>query len=532
MMPCGRKVGFVRATLAVIMGVIVVAAGVSLGAPRAPAGERSRPNILFVLTDDMAKSELAVMPHVRSLLAEQGTSFSQAFVSVSLCCPSRTTILRGQYSHNTGVETNGGENGGFETAHEKGVESSTIATWLHADGYRTGLFGKYLNGYPDGASDTFVPPGWDEFDSPTRGGNPYRQYGYNLNETGSVVHFGETPRDYGTDVYSHLASDFMTRAGRENLPFFAFLALYAPHNPATPPPGDAGLFPNAKAPRTPSYNEANISDKPRWLRNTALMTPAIEARVDALYRHRIQSLQAVDASVANLMGTLRRNGQLDNTYIVFASDNGYHLGQHRMPAGKQTAFDEDIHVPFIVRGPGVARDRTRDEIVGNVDWAPTFAELAGERPPRFVDGRSLVPLLHPGPAPDHWRDAYLVEHWREILKPGQAAARANSPLEPPDPDQAIDETAPALGPKIRGMHSAAVHDPSPEFHAIRTDRYLYVDYSTGERELYDLRRDPYELENIASTAPAALVEQLHRRVTELQTCRAETCRDLESRPLT
>ena len=162
--------------MATVLGVLVVAAGISLGSPSAPAGPASRPNILFVLTDDMAKSELAVMPHVRSLLAEQGTSFSKAFVSVSLCCPSRTTILRGQYSHNTGIETNGGENGGFETAYVKGVESSTIATWLHADGYRTALFGKYLNGYPNGASDSYVPPGWDEFDSPTRGGNPYRQY--------------------------------------------------------------------------------------------------------------------------------------------------------------------------------------------------------------------------------------------------------------------------------------------------------------------------------------------------------------------
>ena len=521
-----------RRVLTLVFTAALVAAGVGVPAASASAApnERTRPNILFVLTDDMAKSDLSVMPNVRALLADQGTSFSQAFVSVSLCCPSRTTILRGQYSHNTGVETNGGANGGFETAHRNGVEGSTIATWLHDAGYRTGLFGKYLNGYPDGASDTFVPPGWDEFDSPTKGGNPYREYDYNLNENGRIVHFGDTPRDYGTDVYSHLASDFMTRAGRDHKPFFVFLPLYAPHNPATSPPGEGNLFPGAQAPRVPSYDEANISDKPSWLRNTPLMTPAIRARVDALYRHRIQSLQAVDAQVANLTATLQRNGQLDDTYIVFASDNGYHLGEHRLPAGKQTAYDEDVHVPFIVRGPGVPRDRTSNELVGNVDWAPTFADLAGVKPPDFVDGRSLVPLLRDGPTPDHWRDAFLLEHWREILKPGQAEARRGSPLEPPDPDQAIDETAPTHGPKVPGMHSAAAHDPAPEFHAVRTPRYLYVEYVTGEKELYDVQRDPYELHNIAADARPSLLDELHRRVDALKTCRAETCRQAEAVP--
>jgi N-acetylglucosamine-6-sulfatase len=241
-------------------------------------------------------------------------------------------------------------------------------------------------------------------------------------------------------------------------------------------------------------------------------------------------LQAVDAQVANLTATLQRNGQLDDTYVVFASDNGYHLGEHRLPAGKQTAYDEDVHVPFIVRGPGVPRDRTQNELVGNVDWAPTFADLAGVKPPDFVDGRSLVPLLRDGPTPDHWRDVFLLEHWREILKPGQAEARRGSPLEPPDPDQAIDETAPTHGPNVRGMHSAAAHDPAPEFHAVRTPRYLYVEYVTGEKELYDLQRDPYELHNIAANTRPSLLDELHRRVDALKTCRAETCRQAESVP--
>ena len=250
-----------------------------------------------------------------------------------------------------------------------------------------------------------MPPGSGrEFDSPTRGGNPYRELGYNLNQNGRIVHYGDGPKDYGTDVYSHLTSDFITRAAHDDKPFFAYLALYAPHVPATPAPRDAHAFPGVKAPRTPSYNEADMSDKPSWLRDVPLMAPATKARVDELYRHRLQSLQAVDDSVADLMTTLQRNGQLDNTYVVFTSDNGYHLGQHRMPAGKLTAYDEDIHVPLVVRGPNVPEDRTRDAMVGSVDLAPTFADLAGVKPPQFVDGRSLVPWLGSGAAPGQcWR---------------------------------------------------------------------------------------------------------------------------------
>jgi arylsulfatase A-like enzyme len=211
------------------------------------------------------------------------------------------------------------------------------------------------------------------------------------------------------------------------------------------------------------------------------------------------------------------------------SDNGYHLGEHRLPAGKQTAYEEDIHVPLIVRGPGVERGATRSEIVGNVDVAPTFADLAGVKPPSFVDGRSFVPLLEKHDPPANWRRAYLVEHWHEILKPSQVIARAGIALEPEDTMQADDETMPAIGPPRRGLHSAAEHDPSPEFHGIRTDHYLYVEYATGERELYDLQRDPFELHNMAATASPAFLGRLHREVTALQACRAETCRRIEDR---
>ncbi|MGZ4803228.1 MAG: sulfatase family protein, partial [Acidimicrobiia bacterium] len=374
--------------------VVVAIAGLagSSGSHAAPAGAATKPNILFVLTDDLDLGELAQMPILQSKLVQQGVTFSNNFVSVSLCCPSRTTTLRGQYSHNTGVLTNGGANGGFATAHALGVENSTVATWLHDDGYQTGLFGKYLNGYPNTAGDTYVPPGWDDWASSVKG-NPYSEYDYTLNENGTLVSYGHKAKDYGTTVYVKKTQDFVTRAAQAGKPFFAYLAVYAPHGPATPAPQDVGKFAGATAPRTPNYNEADVSDKPAWVQAKPLMDATVQAKTDALYEKRIESLQAVDRSIGKLITTLKNNGQLANTYIVFTSDNGFHLGQHRLPQGKQTAYEEDIHVPLIVRGPGVPKNVKRAHITGNVDYAPTFAALAGATTPSFVDGRSLAPLL-------------------------------------------------------------------------------------------------------------------------------------------
>ena len=225
-------------------------------------------------------------------------------------------------------------------------------------------------------------------------GNPYSQFNYTLNENGKLVHYGSAPSDYGTDVYTNKTQDFITQSADAHQPFFAYLAVYAPHQPATPAPRDVNLFPGATAPRTPAYNDADVSGKPQFIRNLPLMTPKAKRRVDALYRRRIQSLQAVDLGISELIDTLRATGQLDNTYIVFTSDNGFHLGQHRMPSGKQTAYDFDIHLPLVVRGPGVPADRTADQLVGNIDLAPTFAAMAGATSPSFVDGRSFLGLAN------------------------------------------------------------------------------------------------------------------------------------------
>jgi arylsulfatase A-like enzyme len=511
-----------RTVLAAFLAIVVVAAGCSSsssGSSTTPTTTASaHPNVLFILTDDLDLGEIAKMPDLHSMMVDQGVSFSNYFASVSLCCPSRTTTLRGQYSHNTGVETNGGINGGFETAHRLGLESSTIGTWLQSAGYRTALIGKYLNGYPDTVAKTYVPPGWTSFVSPAAG-NPYSEYNYTLNDNGTLVHHGDAPSDYGTDVYVGKTESFIRQSASAGKPFFAYLAVYAPHQPATPAPQDVGRFAGAEAPRTPAYNALDVKGKPQFIQNLPLMTPKVQRRVDSLYQRRIESLQAVDRGIANLIATLRDTGQLDHTYIVFTSDNGFHLGQFRMPAGKQTAYDFDIHLPLIVRGPGVPAHQTADQLVGNIDLAPTFAAMAGATTPSFIDGRSFLPLAQDPSSAGEWRDAYLIEHWKEIDQPN----RGSAPLEPGDIDQG--------GATVPVRTSKASLSTIPEYHAVRTPRYLYVEYSTGERELYDVQNDPYELHNEVPYARIALLKVLSSEVAALKDCKAAACRAAEDRPM-
>src|SRR5205823_2332835 len=409
--------------VAVAISVVLLAASCSdSGSSRSPASASSAPpsgvravqgapNVLFVLTDDMRFDDLQYMPQVRQLIGDEGATFDNEFDNVTLCCPARTSILRGQYSHNTGVLTNGGTTGGFETAHAIKVEDETVATAMHDAGYATGLFGKYLNGYPNTVAPSYVPPGWDTWSSSSKG-NAYGEFDYTLNQNGTQVEYGDKPEDYGTDVYARQTTDFIDHSHDAGTPFFAYLAVYAPHQPATPAPQDADSFAGLQAARDASYNEADVSDKPQYIQDLSPMGRQAQAKVDALARRRAQSLQAVDRDVAGLVVHLRDIGVLDDTYIIFTSDNGFHLGQHRMPAGKQTAYEPDIHLPLLVRGPGVTAGRHVQAITGNIDLAPTIAELGGAKLADSPDGRSLAAFLH-GRAPDaaDWRQAYLLEHW-------------------------------------------------------------------------------------------------------------------------
>jgi arylsulfatase A-like enzyme len=466
-------------------GWLITAVVLAIAGP-AQAQSRARPpNIVFVLSDDEDLGIHAAMPKVKALIEDQGAVFENFFVTYALCCPSRASILRGQYPHNTLVLGNLPPEGGFLTFRRLGLERSTIATWLQAAGYRTAFYGKYLNGY---AETDAPPPGWDEWHAANNDG--YFNVNYKLNENGSIVAYGGTPEDYLTDVIARKAADHIRRFAAEGRPFFLYVATFAPHSPYNPAPRHKGLFKDAELPLPPSFNEEDVSDKPGFIQELPRLNEDQIAEITTHHRERLECLQAVDELVGTLVATLRDTGELERTYIVYASDNGFHLGQHRMLEGKDTAYEEDIRVPFAVRGPGVPRDLRVSAMALNIDLAPTFAAWAGTEPPEFVDGRSLLPLL--GDSPAKWRRSFLIQ---------RLGLESDERLEP----------ANAL--------------------AIRTERYTYVAYNNGEREMYDLETDPDQLQSIEPTADEALIDALATRLTELRACEGQQCRDLEDLPV-
>jgi arylsulfatase A-like enzyme len=482
-----------------------------LAAVQADSGARlasGRPNIVFILTDDqdLLLHSLDFMPQTRELIAQRGMTFEQDFVPLSLCCPSRSTILTGLYPHNHKIYNNRAPGGGFVKFQDLGLEETTIATALHAAGYRTALFGKYLNNYPRKGDETHVPPGWDEFASPAAG-SPYTERNYTLNENGTLVQYGGDPQDYLTDVVAGKATDFIHRSAGAGTPFFLYLAVYAPHKPATPAQRHANLFPGLKAPRTLSFNEVDVSDKPQKIRKLPRLSASDVDAIDSLYRRRVQSLQAVDEAVAAVVRTLEATGQIDNTYIVFTSDNGFHMGQHRLKAGKYTPYETDVHMPLFVRGPGIAPGSSTSLLTSSVDFAPTIAELAGVELPFPVDGRSFAPLLH-GKTPAGWRQVILLEQF-EFMPDTEVP---DSVLEPPDPQDGTVSAYPShLGVRMPGLK--------------------YVEYGTGEREVYDLTHDPDERNNLASRTKPAWLAQMSTLARALGACAGERCRELEAQPV-
>jgi N-acetylglucosamine-6-sulfatase len=441
--------------------VIALVAGLTSGFGLWGSSGATRPNLVLIVTDDERWDSLGTMPEVRSLLADHGVTFKNMFVTTSLCCPSRASILTGQYSHHTGVldGSTGGAPGGAPAFHDR----STIATWLHDAGYTTGLVGKYLNDYaalPTG----YIPPGWDTWDAIAQARHEDKYYGYELNENGTIVKYGNAPSDYTTTVLQNKATAFIDRA---RSPFFLYFAPVAPHLPAIPAPGDAGALADLPPFHPPSFLEADVSDKPQAAFlppvSRSLAEPALSDR-----RHMLQSLLAVDRAVAAIVHEVETKEELSNTYFLFTSDNGFLWGEHRL-IGKIWPYEESIRVPLVVRVPGSRTPRTDSDMVLNIDLASTLAELAGVAPGLPQDGRSLVPLLRGKDPP--WRSSFVEEF---------------------------------LGDAPR----------QPRFVALRTTRYVYVEYRNGWRELYDLRTDRWELRNIAREPGTAalrsrLSSQLH-----------------------
>jgi N-acetylglucosamine-6-sulfatase len=496
-------------------------------AQQTPKEDKARPpNMILIVTDDLTVDDLNPntlkhMPNLRALI-EKGTTFDNAFATNALCCPSRATILRGQYTHNHQILSNHVPLGGAEKFRYLGHENSTMATWAKEQGYRTALFGKYMNDY----TDRYATSGWDRWYA--LAGNFLSD---DLNENGRIVSY-DPERYHLDDVISDKASDYVERAAKAEPPFFTtnrpflmWIGTKAPHQPATPAARDENAYPDLALPEPPGFDEKDVSDKPGWVADNPPLGLEQNRYMKKLHRKRLQSMLAVDDMIGNLVKTLKQSGELNNTYIFFTSDHGFHLGEHRLGAGKWTPYEEDIRVPLIVRGPGVLEGRTLHHMVLNNDLAPTFADLAGAEAPSFVDGRSLKPLLTQEPTPvEDWRGRFLVESVAErgaVPRPPFVKESEVTPLLTGDPLP--------NGWRRTSVASARSSEEwgRPWMKALRTEDYLYVEYKSGEHELYDLRKDPYELDNEYASASPDLKQRLEGQLDALRQCSAEECRAAE-----
>jgi arylsulfatase A-like enzyme len=443
------------------------------------------PNVVLIMVDDADRKLFDHIPRIRAAVAQQGATVPDYFLNQPLCGPSRATILRGQYSHNTGVVENVDAYGHFVA---NGGENSNLATWLHGGGYRTALVGKYINGYASDAGypKTWVPQGWDYWFSVFN--DSADSYDFEANDNGTLVQYGHERADYGTDVLTRKALEFLDSDLADG-PFFMLVATKAPHSPAIPAPEYEEDFAGVTYPRgaaNPSFNEDDVRDKPFYVSKLKKLDAQQIALVDQRFRQRMQCMESVEDMVEAIIAAL--GSRLNNTYIIFTSDNGFHMGEHRLghganfPGGKNTPYEEDISVPMWIRGPGITPGRTVTQLVGNVDIAPTICQMAGVTPGLDVDGRSFLPLVQGTSIP--WRSRYLVE---------------------------------------RGGDNRA-------FTGIRSaDRTVFTEFEETVKgevpgEYYDLAADPFELANQYNNLPSSKKSALRKAVKDYRKCKGNSCR--------
>jgi arylsulfatase A-like enzyme len=467
-------------------------------AAAAAGADRQRPNIVVVMSDDQTLEEMRFMPRTERLLGSAGATFPDTTTNWPICCPSRATFFTGQYAHNHGVLGNSAPMGGYGNLD---VEH-TLPVWLQRSGYSTIHIGKFVNGYE--TSGVGVPPGWSEWHGSKR---TYAYYGYQLFEAGEVLTYGSLdedpddpaePASYSTDVYTDKAVRAIDERAPSAQPFFLSVSYLAPHagepegggasrcaDTAKPALRHAGLLDDEPLPVPPSFNEADVSDKPRPISRFAPMTPEQIARTTKNYRCRGESLLAIDEGVKRIVAALRASGELRDTLLIYTSDNGFFHGEHRIGSGKNRVYEEAVRVPLLIRGPGIPRGVEVADIAGNADIAATIAAAAGARPDHPLDGRSLLGFAeHPERL-----------HGRELLIEQDAPTKPNG--------------------NPRGT----------EYQAVRTSRYKFVRYWDNQVELYDIRRDPYELENLrADPAYDEVRQALAQRLEKLGDCAGKSCR--------
>ncbi|MDO9485007.1 MAG: sulfatase [Actinomycetota bacterium] len=449
-------------------------------------------NVVLLLADDLDWATFDEVPRLAAL-KEQGTTLTNFVVTNSLCCPSRASLLRGQYVHNHQVVSNVPQTGGgWETYYNRGLERDCLPTWLQEAGVNTSLFGKYMNGFPGpSVARNYLPPGWDSFVTSISKNQSYKGYDYTLNRNGELQDYEHSPEDFLNDVLTQAAVDHLESV---TSPFFMEFASYQPHTPAPVADRNLGSHLGEGVPRTPSFN-VHGSNEVDWLAaqpdNTAMRIGMFDDR----WRKGLESTESIADTYDALVSALQRAGHLDDTLILVTSDNGYHAGTHRLGTGKNTAYREDSVVPAVLIGPGIAQGAIISKITSMVDLGPTISSLLGAATPSWVDGRSLLPLITQQ-STTPWRTAALNERLRQT--------------QPGDPD----------------------YEPyqAPAFHASRSERWLFVQYRNGEEELFDLIKDPHEMSNIVTSVDPEIIRQLRQQLKALSECSGESCRTADAMP--
>ena len=520
----------IRTTIALVGTLALGVTGALAGAPDSQAGaDQARPNIIVVMTDDQSVTELSerTMPATVRKLAGAGTTFTNSFVSSPLCCPSRAGFITGQYPHNSGVYDN---EPGYPALIDK---QSTVYGWLQAAGYRTGHIGRWLLNYDrepalgagyDTDAGFANAPGIEDWFGYVGSATLY--YGATFSDNGTPVQLGNSPADYTTRVINREARDFIADGAADPRPFFLTVKPLAPHSAhqgwtgpcgrgglPIPEGGKLGTWKNEDLPQPPNFGEPKIRDKPHWVETRPRISPSKRRGLRLAYRCALATLETVDRGIRGIVNQLKAQGELDDTAIFFTSDNGYFFGEHRLTLNKVYPYEEAFRVPLLARPPaqiaGASPARV-DTLVNNLDLTATIVDLAGAIPCtadghcRLLDGRSLVPLLR-GERPDWARTRALLAQI--------GGKRACDGTPPPD----------------KGL--ANFYD------LIRTKRHAYVelnrvDEQTGqctrpEYELYDLKKDPYQLRNRARhparRQPKPVQSNLAARLAQLRNCAGPTC---------
>jgi N-acetylglucosamine-6-sulfatase len=573
------------AKLAVAFGLLALLAGLVLAgsqsadaySPSSPLSPKSlnkrahqsasqKPSFVVIQTDDETLDQLYAsmdaggilvqsMPYTLSLIANRGITFNRYYVSYPLCCPSRVSLLTGRYAHNHNVRGNVQPNGGYSGFRARGAFTHNLATWLQADGYRTVHIGKFLNGYGDEPYDNGadVPPGWSAWHTVLKADTDHYFYGYTLNDNGSIDGpFGDSgsweTREYGerdyfgcpettfegkpclyeTDVFSRIAAEEITGTAPEQ-PFYLQLDYTAPHGdfrkPAGPEPATRHYNTFAGAPyphsRSQGFNEGNVNDKPRFIREAPYLSTTDIHTYRVYYQKALESLRSVDEGVKRVVDTLGALHRLRNTYIIFTSDNGFFYGEHRLTGGKFLAYEPSTHLPLLIRGPGIKAGTSTGQLAANIDLAPTVLELAGATADKSVDGTSLVPFMREPTL--RTRRPILFESFVET-----------------NDVEANGETTGQKTPLRRNTGGngtsagASIVAPPKDYEGIRLGPYKYIEWPDGEKELYDINKDPDELNNIVRVPNYFPIRAfLHAQLIRLEACVGATCREAAPKfPLT